>query len=379
MVGLSRLIVLVSAVITLAGCSSTGDEIKPSALVSFKPEKSIKVLWSKNIGTNFGDKYHQLTPSVSGNSVVVTDVAGKVSSYDLQTGSLAWEKDLDVAISSGVGSSPTTVVVSTYSGDVIALEADSGNVRWQVPVGGEVAAPAQLNQQLVVLRMVNGDVLALDLMSGEQLWVYASNQPNLTLRGTTSPMVALDATLTGLDNGKFVAIDNNNGDILWQHRISIAKGKSDIERLTDIDGKPILYKNIVYVPSYRGNLTAINPFNAEIVWRRPYSTYRGLAAGNNSIFLSADNDVVHGIDAQSAAEIWRQDLLLNRSITSPTSISDQVVVGDKQGYLHFMSQEDGHFVARFKVGGALVGDLLVKDETLYALSNNGRLTAMTVE
>ncbi len=379
MFGFKKIIATAGCALVLAGCSSTGDEIKPSALVKFSAEKNVKLLWSKDIGTSFGDKYHQLTPAVSGKSIIVTDVAGKVSSYDLITGAVMWSTDLDISIGSGVGANASTAIVSTYSGDVIALDADTGEIRWQVPVGGEVVSKAQLNSEITVLRMINGDIVALDLESGEQRWVYASNQPNLTLRGTTSPMVALDATLTGLDNGKFVALDNANGDILWQKRISVAKGKSDIERLTDIDGMPVLYKNVIYIPSYRGNLTAINPFTAEVVWRKPYSTYRGLAAGNNTIYLSADNDVVHAVDAQSAAEIWRQDLLLNRSVTSPANLSGQVVVGDTQGYLHFLSQEDGRFVARYKIGGALVGDLLVKNKILYALSNNGRLTAMTVE
>lgn len=379
MVGLTKLIAAASALIVLAGCSSTGDEIKPSPLVKFTPEKSVKVLWSKDIGKSFGEKYHQLTPGVAGNSIIVTDVAGNVSSYDLETGKAQWSTDLEVSIASGVGANTKTAILSTYSGDVIALDADTGSIRWQVPVGGEVVSKAQLNNEITVVRMVNGDVVALDLETGEQRWVYASNQPNLTLRGTTSPMVALDATLTGLDNGKFVALDNANGDVLWQQRISVAKGKSDIERLTDIDGMPILYKNIIYIPSYRGNLTAINPFTAEVVWRKPYSTYRGLASGNNTIYLSADNDVVHAVDAESAAEIWRQDLLLNRAVTSPIVLSEQVVIGDEQGYLHFLAQEDGRFVARYKVGGGLVGDLLVKNKVLYALSNNGRLTALSIK
>jgi outer membrane protein assembly factor BamB len=379
MFGFTKIIASAGIALVLAGCSSTGDEIKPSALVKFSAEKNVKVLWSKDIGTSFGDKYHQLTPGVSGKSIIVTDVSGKVSSYDLMTGAALWSTDLEVSISSGVGANADTAIVSTYSGDVIALDANTGNIRWQVPVGGEVVSKAQLNNQITVVRMINGDVVALDLASGEQRWVYASNQPNLTLRGTTSPMVALDATLTGLDNGKFIALDNANGDILWQKRISVAKGKSDIERLTDIDGIPVLYKNIIYIPSYRGNLTAINPFTAEVLWRKPYSTYRSLASGNNTIYLSADNDVVHAIDSQSASEVWRQDLLLNRSITSPATLSGQIVVGDKQGYLHFLAQEDGHFVARYKIGGALIGDLLVKNKVLYALSNNGRLTAMTIE
>ncbi|MCJ8339223.1 MAG: outer membrane protein assembly factor BamB [Pseudomonadales bacterium] len=379
MLDFKKIIALSVVAMALAGCSSDGAEIEPSALVSIVSEKSVTKVWSQNIGSNFGDKYHQLTPGVAASSIIVTDVEGKVSSYDLQTGKKQWSVDLDTAISSGVGANKDVAIVATYTGDVIALSATTGAINWQVSVGGEVVSQAQLNDKLTVLQMVNGDIIALDLLSGEQLWAYSSNQPKLTLRGNSSPLVALDATLAGLDNGKFIALDNVSGNVLWEHRVNIAKGKSDIERLTDVDGKPILYKNVLYVPGYRGNLTAINPFNAQVLWRKEYSSYRGLAAANDSIFLSSDQDIVHGISAQSAAELWRQDLLLNRTITTPATLSNQVVVGDVQGYLHFLSQEDGRFVARYKLGGALVGDMLVKGDLLYVLSNNGRLTALSIK
>lgn len=381
MLNFRKMVALASFTLILGGCSSTGEKIEPSPLVTFDSQKTISVLWSRDIGSSFPDKYHQLTPGVTAKSIIVTDTQGDVSSYDLKTGKEQWKKSLDVSVSGGVGagSGTGTAVVSTYSGDAIALSASNGDVLWQVPVGGEVISQTQLNDKMVVAQLVSGDVLALDRRTGEQLWSYTSDQPKLTLRGTSSPLVALDATLVGLDNGKFVALDNSNGAEIWQHRISIAKGKSDIERLTDLDGKPILYKNVIYIPGYSGNLAAVNPFNAQVLWRKPFSTYRGLAAANNTLYLSADNDLVHGIDAGSAAEIWRQDLLLNRSITSPAVISNQVVVGDKQGYLHFMSQTDGQFVARHKISGAIVGDMLVKDNILYVLSNNGLLTALSIK
>jgi len=378
-VNIKRIIAIAGTALFIAGCSSNGDEIEPSPLVKIVAENKINVLWSKDIGSSFGDKYHQLTPGVVGNSIIVTDTQGDVSSYDIKTGKTLWKKDLNIAISSGVGAGAGTAVVTAYSGDVIALSSVDGTVKWQVPIDGEVVSQPQMNSDIVVLQMVTGNIIALDINTGEQRWVFTSSQPSLTLRGTSAPLVALDATLTGLDNGKFVALDNRTGNILWQERINVATGKSEIERLTDIDGKPMMYKNVIYVPSYNGNLTAINPFNAQVLWRKSYSSYRGLAAGNGNIYLSSSNDIVHGLDAQSAAEIWRQDLLLNRTLTSPVSINDAVAVGDKEGYIHFLAQNDGRFVARYDIGSALIGDMLVKDNILYALSNNGRLSALSVK
>lgn len=377
MLSFKNVVALTAIVTFLAGCAGTGDDIKPSPLVKINTEKSVQTLWSKNIGSNLGDKYHQLTPAIVGDNIFVSDVKGKISSFSVANGTLQWSTSLDVSISSGIGARDGMVVVATYSGDVIALSSDSGEILWQVPVGGEVVSPAQLNRNIVVVQLVTGDVVAIDRVSGEQRWVYTSNQPSLTLRGTSSPLVAVDATLVGLDNGKYIALDNQDGHVLWQQRIAISKGKSDIERLTDIDGKSILYKKVIYIPSYRGNLTAINPFSAQVLWRKPYSSYRGLAAANDTLFLSSDQDVVHAVDTQTAAEVWRQDLLLNRKLNSPVTISGAVAVGDKQGYIHFLAQDDGRFIARHKIGAALIGDMLVKDNVLYVLSNNGRLTAMS--
>ena len=377
MLSFTKVVALTAVVTFLAGCAGNGDDIKPSPLVKIASERTVNTLWSKSIGSSFGDKYHQLTPAVVGESIFVSDTKGKVSSYSTANGKLQWSQSLDVAISSGVGASEGMVVVATYSGDVIALSPENGDILWQVPVGGEVVSQAQLNRQIVVVQLVTGDVVALDRLSGEQRWVYTSNQPSLTLRGTSSPLVAVDATLVGLDNGKYIALDNEDGHLLWQQRVAISKCKSDIERLTDIDGKSILYKKVIYIPSYRGNLTAINPFNAQVLWRKPYSSYRGLAAANNTLFLSSAEDVVHAVDTKTAAEIWRQDLLLNRRLNSPVTMLGTVAVGDKQGYIHFLAQDDGRFIARHKIGAALIGDMLVKDNVLYVLSNNVRLTALS--
>lgn len=374
-----RLLFACLATTVLAGCGGSGDEIEPNELVSFTSEKSINVVWSKNIGSNLGDKYHQLTPSIAGDAIFVTDREGNVSSYETVTGKLKWSVSLNIDVNSGIGAGEGKVLLTTTDGEVIALDSNTGESLWQAALNAEAVSPPQMNKEITVLQLVSGDIVALELATGEQRWVFTSKQPALTLRGNSSPLVALDATLAGLDNGKFVAIDNISGDVLWQQRVNIPKGKSDIERLTDLDGRPILYKNVIYISGYRGNLTAINPFNAQVLWRKPYSSYRGLAAANDNIYLSADNDVVHAIDTGSASEVWRQDQLLNRMLTSPSVLSDTVVVGDKQGYLHFLSPEDGRFVARYNIGDAILGDMLVKDNVLYTLSNSGKLSAITLK
>ncbi|SFG74775.1 outer membrane protein assembly factor BamB [Neptunomonas qingdaonensis] len=366
--------------LALSGCGFWGgsEEVQPNKLVDFTAEKKVVVRWSANIGGDLGDKFHQMTPAISGDSIFAASVDGAVSSFNVETGSKLWSVDLDVALLAGVGAGISNLAVATQSGVIICLDATTGAELWRKQVSSEVVAAPQLNNQIVVAQLINGQIVALDLQSGVQRWVYDSLAPRLTLRGTSSPIVAADVTLAGLDNGKFVALDNESGSVLWEQNVSLAQGRSELERMTDVDGRPLLFENVVYIAGFQGNLVAINPFNAQTLWAKKMSSYHSLAAGFGNIYVSESVGHVQALDARSAASVWRQDQLENRQITAPAVIGNAVAVGDSEGYVHFLSQIDGHFVARYDTGSRLVGDMKVKGSTLYALTDAGRLLALTL-
>ena len=184
--------------------------------------------------------------------------------------------------------------------------------------------------------------------------------------------------MTGLDNGKFIALDNETGAVLWEQNVSLPEGRSELERMTDVDGRPLLFKNVIYISGFQGNVVAINPFNSQTVWSKKMSSYHSMAAGFGNIYVSEAGDHVQALDALSAASVWRQDKLENRYITAPSVIGNSVAVGDSEGYVHFLSQIDGHFVARYDAGSRLVGDMKVKGNVLYVLTDAGRLLALTL-
>lgn len=369
----------------LSGCGflgfgDEGEEVTPNPLVSFDAEKKVEVLWSATVGSGPGSKYHQLQPAIDGDKIFAVDQDGDVFAFARQNGERLWQVELDLPIVGGVGAGFGKVAVATEEGEVIVLSSDNGSELWRAQVNSEVSSAPQFNNNLAVFQLINGQVVAFEATTGEKLWTFDSLIPRLTLRGTSAPIVASDVTFAGFANGKMIAIDNAKGTALWESRVALPSGRSELERMVDIDGRPLLVDRVLYVSSYQGRLVAINPFRAQIIWSKDVSSYRSLAAGFGNIYVSEANDAVQAFDRGTSASVWRQVDLENRRITSPVAIGSELAVGDYEGYVHFMSQTDGHFVARYKVDSSgLNGDMLVADDVLYVLGNGGRLSALSLQ
>lgn len=376
-------IVTAALVAAVSGCGVWGGaegEVKPNPLVSFAQEKEVEVLWTANVGSGLGGKYHQFTPAIWGDQVFAIDSTGRVQAFSLDGGQKRWDVALNVTVSGGVGAGFDTVALSSERGEVIALSSVDGAELWRSPVSTEVIAVPQINEELVVAQLINGKLVAFDRKTGARRWTYDNLVPRLTLRGTSSPIVTKDATLAGFASGKVVAISNENGRVLWERRAALAQGRSELERMVDIDGRPLLVDGRLFVTSYQGRLVAMDPRKAQVLWSQNVSSYRSLAAGFGNVYVSEASDFVQAFDQASSASVWRQDALGNRAITSPAVLSSTVVVADAEGYIHFMSQVDGHFVARYKLDSeGVLGDMLVSSNVLYALGNSGRLVALKLK
>jgi len=367
----------------ISGCGffgDSGEEVKPSQLISFEAEKQVDVLWSVAVGSGLGNKYHQITPAIDGDKIFAVDKDGTVFAFARETGAKLWQVEMDVPVVGGVGAGYGKVAIASEDGVVYVLSSEDGTELWRSDVSSEVTAAAQFNQDLAVFQLINGKVVAFDAATGEHRWTFDSLVPRLTLRGTSVPIVTADVTFAGFASGKLVAIDNAKGSAIWENRIALPQGRSELERMVDIDGRPKLVDGMLYVTSYQGRLVAINPYRAQVVWAQDVSSYRSLAEGFGNIYVSEANDAVQAFDRSTSASVWRQSDLENRSITSPVTLSSTVAVGDYEGYVHFMSQTDGHFVARHKVDSSgLKGDMIAQDDVLYVLGNGGRLVALSLQ
>ncbi len=365
--------------VSLAGCGlfSSEETVEPNPLVDFEAEQQFQQLWSLSTGGSLGSKFHQLVPSIDGQQIFAVNVEGDLVAADLASGRINWRVELETPIGGGVGAGNGIVVLATESGEVIAFDTTDGSERWRYQASSEVISQPQMNAELVVVQQLDGKITALEVGSGERRWSYDSQIPRLSLRGTSAPIVAADLTLAGFANGKLVAVENASGRPVWEQRISLAEGRSELERIVDIDGKPLVYNRIVYVGSYQGRLVALNPGNGQVVWSQDLSTYRGLAGGFGNVYAISDEDHVHAFDARNSASVWSQDGLQYRRLTTPVVLGNSLVTADADGYLHVLSQVDGHFTARHRVSSSGVqSDLLVRDDVLYVLSNDGRLTAL---
>lgn len=370
---------LVGSTLTGCGLFSAEEQVQPAELVSFEQEQAFTPLWSLSVGGDLGDKFHQFVPSIADQRIFAASADGDLVAARLEDGQVIWRAELDEPLLGGVAAGNGLVVVTTLQGEVVALSADDGSERWRFQASSEVVSQPQMNADLLVVQQLDGRLTALDLLTGTRLWSYDSQIPRLSLRGTAAPVVAADLTLAGFANGKLVAVENRTGRPLWEQRIALPEGRSELERVVDIDARPLVYNRLVYVGSYQGRLAAVNPANGQLLWAQELSSYRGLAGGFGNVYAVAADDRVLAFDAASSASVWTQPGLLHRGLTAPVALGNHLVVADREGYLHALSQIDGHFTARYALGDAVRSDLLVKDDVLYVLADNGRLTAFKLQ
>ena len=361
------------AVVLLSGCSSTAVE-PPAPLKEFKPELAVTTVWSAQVGKGTGKKDLRLKPRLAGEVLYANDHRGIVVALDAGSGELRWQVELDELLTSGPGYGDGRIVLGSADGLVIALSAEDGKLLWRAQLSSEILAPPAVGDGVVVAHTGDGKLFALSAADGRQLWVYDRNVPTLTLHGTSSPVVLADVVLDGFASGKIALLQLRDGRVLWERSIAIPRGRSELERMVDIDASPLVRGSVVYVVSYQGRVAALDLQTGRILWSRPMSASQGLAADEKALYLSDDRDRVWALDRFSGASLWQQESLQRRSLTAPVFYRDEsVVVGDREGYLHWMARSDGHFTGRFLLGAGIRVAPLVAGERLYAYNDEGRL------
>ncbi|MFT5481594.1 MAG: outer membrane protein assembly factor BamB, partial [Halieaceae bacterium] len=270
------------------------------------------------------------------------------------------------------------VMVGTTDGEVIALGQGNGEVLWRSQLTGEVLAAPQTNGRVVAVQTYDGKLHGLNADDGEAQWQYDSNVPVLTLRGTSAPMFHEGVLIGGFGNGKLAAFDDN-GTLRWETRVALAQGRSEIERLVDIDGNLMVIGSTVYAVSYQGKLSAVDIPSGRIMWQQDASSYVGLDQGFGNIYVSDQQGALMAYYKSGQGLRWEQSLLERRVLSRPTALRSYVAVSDFEGYVHLISQVDGHFVGRTRVDSSGVrADMIAEGNMLYVFDNSGVLTAFRV-
>ncbi|MEG5266997.1 outer membrane protein assembly factor BamB [Pseudomonas sp. JDS28PS106] len=372
---------LLALAILAAGCSSNSKkELPPAELTDFKEEVVLQKQWSHSIGDGQGETYNMLVPAIDGDRIYASDVNGEVMSLDRLTGDVIWEKDLELPVSGAVGVGYGMVMLGTTKGEVIALDSSSGEERWRARVTSEVLAPPATNGDVVVVQTQDDRVIGLDAVTGSQRWIYESTPAVLTLRGTGAPLVTNRLAIAGLSTGKVVALDTSNGVPVWEQRIAIPQGRSELERVVDIDGGLLLSGGTLYVASYQGRVAGLELDSGRVLWQRDASSYSGVAQGFGSVYATLASGTVEGIDERSSSALWSNESLARRQLGAPEVFSSYVAVGDMEGYLHLLSQVDGRFVGRERIDSdGLRARPLVVGDMIYVYGNSGKLEALTIK
>lgn len=369
--------VLCLALLGLTGCSST-EKVEPAKLHSIKPEIELKRLWNVNVG-GYDGKLLTFSPVIVEDRIFALGHKGNVVALNLANGKKIWEQKLKAEASSGLGADRQHLYLALFDGRVIALDQADGQVVWEGRVSSEALAPPQSNGRLVAVQTIDGKLFGLEADTGAQRWVYSSASPTLSLRGSATPLIIREVTYAGFANGDVVAIENRTGGTVWQRKVGVPTGRTELERLVDIDGGLLLDDGVLYTVGYQSKVAALDAVNGRELWSKPASSLRTPASGYSNLYYVADDGDVVALSKASQADVWRQEGLKHRALGEPAAFLDLIAVGDFEGYVHFLSQLDGRFVARIRPDSKGVrSQPLYANGVIFILGNDGKLSAWRV-
>ncbi len=353
----------------------------PAVLTEFNPEVQIDVVWKSSTGVGENEQTVKLVPAIHSQKIITADREGLVQARHLGTGDKIWETETKLHLSGGVGLGIEKVILGSSNADVIALNSDTGEKLWSVKVSSEILAVPTVAKHIVIVRTTDGTVTALNEQTGAKLWSYEHNVPALSIRGTGTPVIVDNKVIAGYDNGKLIALDLNNGKYAWETSIAIPKGRSEVERLVDLDVDPLEINDVIYIASYRGGVAAISASDGDVMWRNEsISSHSGLSNDFRYLYLSDSHSHVWQIDQRSGGSFWQQKDLHHRRLTAPATYQNYVVVGDFEGYVHWLSSSDGRLLGRVQVSDSPIeAKPVVVDDMIYIYAKDGTVAALKIK
>ncbi|MEA3638919.1 MAG: outer membrane protein assembly factor BamB [Lamprobacter sp.] len=372
----------------LQGCGSLGlgwlglgrdkDPNPPSPLTKTPPQEiQLRSLWTTRIGKGSDGRALSLRPAVSGNRVYAADHSGIISALNAADGRVVWERKTGRPYSGGPDVEGEQLAVGSSSGEVLLLSTRDGSQRWRAQLSSEILSVPRLIGDLVVVHSIDDSIYGLDINDGSQRWRFSHQAPILTLRGSSSPTPGPDGIIVGISSGRLVYLDYTQGIPIWEVLVSPPSGRTELERIADIDTDPVVLGDQVFVASFNGDLAAVDIGSGAVLWRRELSAHAGLAATPESLYITDSDDQLWAADPTDGAGRWRQDSLRHRQLTAPVVIGNALAVGDLEGYLHLVSRRDGRLLGRLRVAKAAVTSApVVVGQTLYLQLDNGTIAAV---
>ncbi len=346
-----RILIVSVALLAIAGCSSSGRTSKvnpPAPLAEFEPAVAVAPAWYTQIGEGGGRLHLRLIPLADSEAVYVATHKGRVEARDALTGKRLWRTSIDTTVTGGPGDGGDLVLIGGNA-VVVALEKATGTERWRAKVSSEVLAAPVRGGNVVVVRTVDGRLIGLDATEGRKLWEHTQQVPLLSIRGAGDPQIAGRMAVAGFANGRVMAVDLEQGRALWQTAVAVPRGRTELERMVDVDGRIVVDGGVVYAVAYQGRLSALALSSGQLLWTRDFSSYTGLALNRSELLLTDAEGNLWALDRRSGSPLWRQDALRGRKPTAPVVHDGFIVVGDFDGYIHWFDAESGKQVGRVRI------------------------------
>ena len=367
-----------AALLAIVGCSKDKDVEPPATLVKFPATLPVKKLWSEGVG---GGKKQAvlrlgLGPAADNGVIFAASHKGEVLATSLDNGHHLWVKKLKVPISAGPGAGFGMVVVGSSKGLLIALDGSNGKELWRAKLNSELLSTPAIGEKMVVVRSVDGRLHGLESKGGKELWSVEQQVPRLSLRGTATPVIAKEVAISGFDNGKVMAVSLNSGDTVWDTALASPHGRTELDRLVDIDSEVHTVGDNVFATGYQGRTAMLAVDSGQIWWAHDMSSYRGLAVDADNLYVTQSDGIVVALRQRDGSELWRTQKLKLRRLSTPVLTSTAVVVADFQGYVHWLDKVTGELVARERVAKERVTNAPVAvGDIVVVLTDGGKMAA----
>lgn len=374
------LAVSLAALLAAGGCSKDKSIDQPAKLTPLTPTLRAERIWAASVDDKKAAVLRLgLGLSVADNRVYAAGHRGDVVAFDLASGRTLWRAHTRAPLSGGTAANTALVLVGSSDGQFFAFNPANGATLWKVRLNGEVLAPAAISERLIAVRTVDGRLHALSPADGHELWSQEQPVPRLSLRGTARPVIAGDLVLCGFDNGKVLAANMNDGSVQWEATITPPHGRTELERLADIDSAVGVSGQDVYAVGFQGRVAMLALDTGQVWWQHEASSYRGLTLGGETLYIATADGEVVALNAKNGAELWRQKALLHRGLSAPAGLDDSIVVGDFQGYVHWLDRSTGALAARASTGKTRISTPPVASgNTVVVINDRGQISAFRV-
>ena len=372
-----------AALLLLGACSKDKEKAvdEPARLTAFQPALRVERVWSASVDDKKAAPLRLgLGLAVANNRVYAAGHRGDVQAFDLKNGRRAWRVKLKAPLAGGTAASADLVLIGTSDGRLFALNAADGKTRWQVRVNGEVLAPPAIGERLIVLRTGDGKLRGLSPVDGHELWLQEQQVPRLSLRGTARPVISGDIVLCGFDDGKVMAVNMGDGSLQWETTVTPPHGRTELERLADIDSAVLVQGQNIYAVGFQGRVAMLAFDTGQVWWSHEMSSYRGMSLDEENIYVSTAEGEVVALRAKTGAEVWRQSALLHRGLSTPGAMEAAVVVADFQGYVHWLDKGTGAIIGRTRGGHALTSTppIVTAPDTVAVVNDRGQVAVYRV-